>query len=252
MPLLTGFDDDTTPAGSGDDTVSGGSGGDTFTQDQVNKFLAEDRRKAQAKYSQLEESYKQLLENKNLTEQQRTELETNLEQLRGQFRTKEQQADHERKKLVETHQTEVKTLTEERDRWQKDYTNMVISHSIVSEASAAEAYSAEQIEAILRPQTRLAEELNDDGEKTGKLVPKVKMMGKDKDGKDVELDLSVSDAVKLMRETPEKYGNLFKSSATGGLGLNSTGKPGHPIDLSKLSPEEYRKLRKENPKAVGL
>lgn len=254
LPMKVGFDDpgDTTPVG--EDTVSSGSGDDgtLLTQEQFNKALAEDKRKHQAKYQQLEETYNKLLENKSLTDQQRQELETNLEELRSQFRTKEQQAEHERNKLIEKHTGEVKTLTEERDYWQSNYTNMVISNSLLTAATEAESYNPAQIEAILRPQTRLADELDGDGNKTGRLVPRVKMMGKDKEGKDVELDLSTGDAVKLMRETPDKYGNLFKSTATSGLGVNTTGKPGQPIDLTKLSPAEYRKLRKENPGALGL
>lgn len=247
LPAFTGFDGD-----DPDDTVQGGNKDDLLTQDQFNKALAEDRRKHQAKYQQLEETYNKLLENKNLTDQQRNELETNLEEVRSQFRTKEQQAEHERNKLVEKHSTELKTLTDERDKWRNDYTNMVISNSLLTAAGEAEAYSAEQIEAILRPQTSLREELDEQGQKTGRLVPKVKMTGKDKDGKSIELDLSVGEAVKMMKETPERYGNLFKSTATGGLGSNTTGKPGQPVDVKKLSASEYRKLRKENPGAIGL
>lgn len=257
LPMKVGFDDDgaTAPAGSGADTVQGSAGTDgMLTQEQFNKALAEDRRKHQAKYEKLEQTHAALLENKNLTDQQRKELETSLEDLRSQFQTKEQQAETERVKLVERHSNEVKKLTEERDQWQQSYTNMVISNSLITAASEAEAWNPTQIEAILRPQTRLADELGEDGKKTGRLIPRVKMMGNDKDGKTVELDLSVGDAVKLMRETPEKFGNLFKSTANSGLGANPTGKPGTQPDLAKIAqdPAAYRKLRKENPGALGL
>jgi len=53
---------------------------------------------------------------------------------------------------------------------------------------------------------------------TGRYVPKVRLAGKDKDGKSVILDLTPTEAVKQMKEMPEIYGNLFKSGAHSGIG----------------------------------
>ena len=62
-----------------------------FTQDEVNKFLADERRKTTQKYQQLEGAYKEALANQNLTQEQRVQLEEKLEDLQKTFRSKEQQ-----------------------------------------------------------------------------------------------------------------------------------------------------------------
>ncbi len=91
--------------GNGGDSSQGGQGGQdgdrTFTQEEVNKFLASDRRKHQERYEALEGSYQKLLENESLSKDERNKLEESLENLRAQYRTKEQQAAHERKQLEE-------------------------------------------------------------------------------------------------------------------------------------------------------
>jgi hypothetical protein len=60
-----------------------------------------------------------------------------------------------------------------------------------------------------------------------------------------------------MKELPNLYGNLFKSgvvsgigssSATGGLAPGGGGK----VDLKNLTPQQYMKIRSENPELLGL
>ena len=78
----------------------------------------------------------------------------------------------------------------------------------------------------------------------------------EKTGENIKTLRSPQDAVKRMKELPQLYGNLFKANVVSGIGSGSaaggvptgTGK----VDVSKLSSEQYRKLRAENPAAIGL
>ena len=85
--------------------------GKTFTQEDLNRFLAEDRRKTEAKYKEkvdsLESSYQEALNSNQLSDTDRQELENQLEDLRARHRTKEQQLAFDKKQAEEqatTHQ----------------------------------------------------------------------------------------------------------------------------------------------------
>lgn len=56
------------PAGGQPVKLQGGTP-KVFTQDDVNRFLADDRRKHKEKQEALESAYKEALENKNLTDE---------------------------------------------------------------------------------------------------------------------------------------------------------------------------------------
>ena len=97
-------------------TVEGEPAPKTFTQEEVNKFLAADRRGHQEKYTKLEESYQTVLQDKNLTGENRDRLESELESLRASFRTKEQQIEHERQQSETKYQEQLKVASEAAER----------------------------------------------------------------------------------------------------------------------------------------
>jgi hypothetical protein len=114
-----------------------------------------------------------------------------------------------------------------------------------------DAFNADQVVTILRPSTRLIEELDPEtNQPTGRFVPKVRLAGKDKDGKSVVLDLTPTDAVKQMKEMPEIYGNLFKSGAHSGVGGNNNasynkGTNSPPIGQGQAAYLKWREQQKK-------
>lgn len=240
--------------GEGDGTVDpnkASEGGDpslvdpnkkSFTQEELNKILAIERKKTQDQTKKTIGELEALKQSKNLTEAEKKSLETKIEELNAQVTTKEELAKREKDKLTSQHQKEKDALTSERDTWRQRYTNETIDRSIIDAASAAGAISHEQIVALVKPITALKE--TEEG--SGIYAPRVKMVDTDKSGKPVTLDLTVSEAVKRMKDTPEKYGNLFKDTAAGGLGISVSGKSKSQADIKNMTPEEYKKWRKEN------
>jgi len=242
----------------GGDRGAQSAGQRTFTQEELNKFLADDRRKHQKKYETLEASYQQLLENQSLSKEERKKLEESLENLRAQYRTKEQQAAHERKKLEEEYQERLGEVEKRAELWQNRYTDSTIERSLQDAAVAHESFSPSQIITLLKPQTKMVEKTGEKGKGLGEYEPMV-------DFADIDLETGAplmtrrtpEEAVKRMKELPHLYGNLFKSGVVSGIGGNSsTGNlaPGAngQIDVRKLSPTQYREIREKNPELLGL
>lgn len=229
-----------------------------FTQDDVNRFMAEEKRKAQEKHDKIENAYKQALESSQLTEAAKRQLEEGLETVRAESRTKEENL----AKQFETFKNEstktAKQLAEERDSWKNRYETTEIRRSIQDAAVKGEAYRSDHILAILQPLTKMTTLVDGAGKPTGDLAPRIHWPTTDaKTGESVTNVFTADEAVNHMKERVDEYGYLFKSNAQGGVGSGngtgtSAGKNGGKVDVTQLSPAEYRKLRKTNPGAIGL
>lgn len=220
-----------------------------FTQEDLNRLLAEERRKAQTQTQKALEELEALKNKTTLTNEEKAELERRVEDLSNSLLTKEELAKKEKEKLEKQSKQQIEALTTELGTWKNRYNDSTIRRAITDAAVETSAFSPAQIVAILGPQTRLAEELGDDGKPNGELIPKVKFTDVGKDGKPVTLDLTVLEAVKRMAEKDD-YKNLFRVDGTGGVGGTSgrrqtpSGKI-DPAELARTDPARYRKLRKE-------
>ncbi len=222
----------------------------TFTQEEVNAFLAKEKRKtgdAQKKLAEQLQGYKKTAE---LSVDEKTELEKQIEDLQNQYMTQEERARQASDKATKVHQKEADDLAKEKDSWKDRYTHATIDIAITQAAAVNKAISAEQITAILQPKTKLSEKLDETGKPTGIFEPRVKFQDVDKDEKPITLDLTVSEAVKRMTELSQ-YGNLFEGGKSSGLGMSgSVNTKGGKVDIAKIAredPARYRKLRKEQP-----
>jgi hypothetical protein len=230
----------------------------TFTQDEVNRFVAEEKRKQQAALLKTEQSFKELLAtNQNLSAKERQTLEENLATVQGQLRTKEEQAKMEKKQLEEQLTGKIKEHETRAHEWENRYKTETVTRSLQDAAIQADAFQASQIVALLTPMTRLVEMIDEKTNKsTGKFRPVVDFPDVDADGNPAITVRTPEEAVKRMKDLPETYGNLFKSNVVSGIGANSsTGvTPGAngKINLRNLNAEQYRELREKNPAALGL
>ncbi len=213
----------------------------TFTQDQVNKMLAEDRRKHKAQVDKHVSELEQLKKSKSLSDQERTNLTTKIEELQNSVLTKEQRAAKEQEKLKKDLETTTQQLTASRDEWKNRFHTSQIKQAITSEAAAHKAFDSDALIAILGPQTRLVEVLDEGGNPTGDFVPKTKFKDIDKEKKEFVADLTVPEVVARMKEIP-KYGYLFETTAQAGVGAN-TRAGGRGVDPADMTTEQYRAWR---------
>jgi len=216
----------------------------SFTQDEVNKIVAEDRRKHVTQINKHVAELEQLKKSKSLNDQERHNLAQKIEDLQNSVLTKEQLAAKTEEKLKKTLETTTKELTEDRDSWKNRFHTTQIQQAITSEAVTHKAFDSDALIAMLEPKTRLVEVIDDEGKATGQFVPKTKYVDKDKDGKVVNLDLTVPEVVAKMKENP-RFGYLFESTATAGVGAGnrSGGGRGGEVDPSTMTTEQYRAYR---------
>jgi hypothetical protein len=246
-------------AGTGNTSNTGGEAKNAFTQDDVNKFLAEDRRKHQEKYKSLETRLAQLAESKNIEEKERAKYQEEVESLRAQWLTKEQQAEYNRKREKEAYEKELKNAKEAATQYQTLYTSHIIDDSIRRAASPEDVMNQEIVVQLLRPRTQIRELTDDEGKPTGKQGPMVEFDDIDENtGQPITTLRTPADALKRMKELPNQYGGLFRANIISGVGSGAaTGgvsSGSGKIDMKKIAsdPALYRKYRKENPSLLGL
>lgn len=242
--IATCFENDP-PAGdppAGDPPAGDPPKGKTFTQDDLNRILADDRRKHQQRLEALQSQ----LEQSKLSETERAELNTRLEEMQASLRSKEEQAKIDQRKLEDKHKNELTQLMSRAESAERQYREFRIERELKDAALEGEAFNANQVVTLLRSQTKIATdgsvqvEFQIPNETTGALEAQLK---------------TPAEAVKFLKDAPEAYGNLFKSNVVSGIGGNSaTGglTPGKEVDVSTLTIEQYAELRKKNPAALGL
>lgn len=214
--------------------------GDAFTQEDLNRFLAEDRRKNEKRFKkQIEDLQSQMInmkENQSVEAQQ--EFETQLESMRQQFLTKEQKLQEKLKQEESARKAEINSLQEDRDIWKGMYAETRITTELQSAATGGKIkpVNPNVVVDLLIPKTTLEPVIGDDGSPTGELAPKVSMMS-EQDGKPVQLSLSPAEAIERMAADTAKYGSLFASNQSGGLTTGSVSR------RSVSSQEDYEAMR---------
>lgn len=244
-------------AGNGGDGGNGGGSGNpppappappankTFTQADLDRFLAEDRRKHQAKQQTLAQELEQLRNSARLTEEEKTALTTRIEELQNHNLTVEQKLTRDLEKSQNDLKVTQDSLGKERDAWQQRYADLLVDQTINRAATEHKAYRNEQILGQLKPKSKVVPILGDDGKPSDKFQVVIKFDDVDvKTKQPVTLELSPADAVKRMTELPELFGNLFQSGVVQGVGKTRAGGTAGEPDISKMTPAEYREYRK--------
>lgn len=216
-----------------------------FTQKQVNKMLAEDRRKHEDRIKQAVEQLETAKKAKGLSDKERTEMQSKIEDLNNSLMTKEQLAKKELEKKDKEYKQQLDTVDQEKIFWQSEYSKETAKNQILSSVQEYKGVRSEQFVELLMPKTRLVELVGDDGKGLKKFVHKIKYLTKNDKNEEVELDLTIPETIKRMKEEPERFGNLFESGFQGGLGGGgSNGGGSLNGDRPPNDPEAYRAWRK--------
>lgn len=243
--------------GGGGDDESGdesGSGGKTYTEEDINRIVQKRTSKARAAQRKALERLENLEKNLKMTNEEREELEQEIETLRKQTLSAEEIAKREKKKAAEQYEAKLSEAEKSAQRWQSQYNDLRINREI-SDAAREFGVTAQGVpflESFLKPSTGLVEVKDDETGEVKGLDAVVDFEDIGEDDKPVKVQMSVRDTVKRMKELPDKYGHLFSAPNSGGVG----GSSGSGDSKSKsgyrpgMTPEEYAKLRKENPEAI--
>ena len=238
-----------------------------FTPDQQKKFndaIAAERRKQETKYrkelEKTEATYKELLANsKSLTEKERQTLQDNLETIQGQLRSKEQQAAQEKKELEAAYQGKLTAAEQRAVAAEQRWRDSTIMRALQDAAVENEAYNTRQVMTLLKDWTKLVESGGREDWQRQRDNSMSWWSFPDNDattGQAIMTTKTPSEAVKRMTEIAE-YQNLFRKNVVSGVGGNSAiggltpGSNGR-IDVRNLTPDQYQKIRAENPELLGL
>ena len=231
-------DDQTDEQSDGDEQDS--SDDKMHTQEDLNRILAEERRKHKKQLEATQKQYEGLLSSKTLDEQQTKEVEANLEGVRKQLESEKNKHKTEKQKLEEDFANKLKAQQEEAEQWRQRFTDVTINHALQEAAIKHEAFNPGQLVNLLRPSTKVVDD-----------KPVVEIDDVSPEGQPIKSALSPLDAVKRMTELTDQYGNLFRSNVMNGLGNNSS--PGAPgggkitkQTLAKMSFSEYEAALKAN------
>ena len=248
------------------DTTPDPTAGDqpkTFTQEDLNKILAEDRRKHQAQIAKIQQTLEATASDKAAEAQAKEQLKARLDELETSLLTKDQQAAREKKIAEDKLTTEAQNAKKEAGQWREKFNEALIDRSLTEAAAATDVFSVQQVKALLRNNTKLEQQRDPlTGQLTEVFVPKVTFEDRDENGNVVQTTTDPESALKKMRILTGVYGNLFKSgvvsgvgssSATGGTGM-SPGANGKLTNdqIARLTPAQYQEIRAKHPEQLGL
>lgn len=224
----------------------------TFTQEQVNAMIKADKDRAKKDNEKLLAQLQTFAE-QGLTTENLQSLQSRIDELTNEGKSKETLAKEAQDKLTKQHKTELEKAQGEGKKWRSQYEKYRLESEIASAAAAKKARNPKQVQSLLGPLSYFREELGEDKKPTGEYTPRVKMTERDKDGLEVLLDLTVTEAVDRLSQS-EEHLNLFDSGAAGGLGSyngNSNHKKGTPGDLSNLPMNDYYRERQKRRTTQG-
>ena len=217
----------------------------TFTQEQLDVACANTRKAEQKKNQQLLEKLQGIEKTANMTAAEKEELQAEIKQLQERSMSVEELAKKEKEKIEKQSKEEIEKVSKERDSWKNRFSTSLTQTKIIDAAAKHKACKPSQVLAILSPLTNVEEAKDTQGRPTGEYTPMVRLLGKDKEGKETTLVLTPEQAVKEMKDNTEEYGNLFESESKGGSGGQNTTVRRGKIDQKSLTTKEYIELRKK-------
>jgi hypothetical protein len=196
-----------------------------YTEAEFNSHTAGLRHKYESENKKLADQLKSVHDSLSGSDATKAELSKRIEDLEKTYMTEKEIKDRELAQSEKKRKEEVEGVTKERDTYKKSYEDLTIDIELSREAALAEELIPGQLSKFVRPDTVLADEIDETTAKpTGKKVVKIKFNDVDtKTKKPIELLLTPSEAFKRMKETPERHGNFFKATVNGGLGGNNRG-----------------------------
>ena len=221
--------------------------GKTFTQDEVNRMMAEHKRTLQENNAALVTQLEELRKNTALTQQQKDELDTRIQVLSQQHLTEQQKLQLQLDQATKKAKTEAETLAQEAKTWKGAFEGTMIENAVLAGSSEHKAVNAGQLLDLLRGKAKVVQELDASGQPTGKFLVKLPVKVVNPKTKAAEiLELDAVEAIGKMREDPSN-GNLFMFDGKTGLGgtnhPNNTAAGDGTPDFSKMTPSEFRAWR---------
>lgn len=225
-----------------------------FNQSQVNDYVIKRNKGVKQQLETAEATIETMLQNQQLTTNQRGELETQLTTLQATMRTTEQQTAHNASKAKIEYEASLEVSQTEAKKYKNLFETQTTNNAILASAAEHDAFNPELFIDVLGPRTAVVAEVDEQGVETGRQVPKVRSTRKAEDGTVTEVFLTPDEAIIDMKNDPTKFGGLFRGNVAKGIGegSNSSLAGESRIDVSKMTTEEYMANRKAIAKQLNL
>jgi hypothetical protein len=192
----------------------------TYTQDEVDKMSAAQRYGYKKEMEKQAAELEKLSSDKRLSQEERDQYAKRLEDVESQYKTQSQLAEEKAKKAETEYKKKLETAEVEVKTYKSKYANTLMDNELTQEAARADEQIPGQLKKYLRPDTVLVDEIVD-GKATGEHVVRISFDDVDAEGKPVKLLLPVKEAMKRMKELPERFGNFFKGVGSPGVGAGN-------------------------------
>lgn len=219
--------------------------GKTYSQEEFDKLSAAQRHSYKKEMEKQAVELEKLANDKRLSQEERDAYAKRVEEVESQYKTDKQLAEEKAKKTETDYKKKLESTEKERDTFKSKYSNTLIDNELTQEAAAADEVIPGQLKKFLRPDTILVEEITD-GKATGNQVVRINFDDVDSDGKPTKLVLPVKEAVKRMKEIPERFGNFFKGVGTAGVGAGNGKGGGGNSGAMPTDTASYMAARKAN------
>jgi hypothetical protein len=239
--------DDTTPADKEEKKV-------TLTQKEIDEIVTKRTEKARKAQKATLDELETIKGSLKMTEEQKEAFEAQLENARKAVSTADELRKRAEKKAADEYSAKVTNAEKAARTWEDRYRNLKINNEIQSAATqhGVMPTSIPFVEAFLGRTIKLEEQKGEDGSVKDHVAMVTFIDPQGSDGKPVEVNLSVADTIKRMKELPDVYGNLFQAPNGGGTGGHSGRPGGQPSKGYRkgMSQEEYMALRAKDREAA--
>lgn len=195
-----------------------------FTQDHMNTEIGNARKDARAKMEKEQTELQKTLEAMKKEAEEKgmnvDALSAKIKELEEANLTADQLTERRLKDLETGFAAKEKALQDQVAHFAGMFREERITTEITNACTAHKAVSTETLAPLIRANTELVEEKDRKGATTGYKVV-VHFPDRDEENKPVVRDLSVSDAVKRMREMTDRFGHLFLHESEPGSGQST-------------------------------
>lgn len=222
----------------------------TFTQEDVNRMMKADKDRAKKENDALQRQL-QAIQEQGLTPENLSALQSRIDELENFGKSQEQLAKEAQSKMQKQYEKDLKAARDGEAHWKTSYETYRLDTEIQTAARDKKATNPDQVLAILKPKSVLRPILGEDKKPTGGYETRVLWKETGEDGQPLDLELSITDAVARMHESP-LHGNLFQSGSVGGLGGYQTGAGSkNKKDPGNMTMDEYVAHREAELKKKG-
>ncbi len=218
--------------------------GKKFSQADVNRMLANNKKSLQATVTNLQSQLTTMKQSNTATQEDKDTLQGTINDLESQMLSKDEISKRDKKRADKERTEAVSKVEGERDQWRSRFEETLAVNALTQAAVKHKAFDPAQIVNMHQGDITVTE-IKEDGVGTGKFESRMKIQSTNEKNETVELNLSVGEAVKELA-TRSSYANLFNFDGKHGMQRHNNSSIQTNLDRKQAASggmEAYKKNR---------